>query len=344
MSDHAQLPLELRREVNALVEQTKTRSGWPIRQTLQALEISPATYHRWCRAMADGKPRARSPAGSIYELLDSEREAIIDYALKHPELRHRELAWRMLDKGVVAVSASSVYRVLREANLVCGWKPTPKVKGSGRAQPPFRPDQKWQTDIKYVRVGARNYYLLSFMDVYSRYIVHHGLLTWMDGQSVSVEAAAAIATLPADVRPDIQSDHGSGFISREFAETLSESAVGHTKIRPHTPTDNAEIERYHRTIGEQINEEELNDLTQAKVAIAGIIAAYNNVRLHSALSFLRPVDYYRGDPEALLAERRRKLQAARELRKQENIKLRQRLLPFVEDRLVSYSEAAIVSL
>ncbi len=153
-----------------------------------------------------------------------------------------------------------------------------------------------------------------------------------------------IATLPVDAKPDIQSDHGSGFISREFAETLAESAVGHTKIRPHTPTDNAEIERYHRTIGEQIDEEELDDLTQAKAVIAGIIAAYNNVRLHSALSFLRPVDYYRGDPEALLAERRRKLQAARELRKQENIKPRQRLLPFVEHPTLSYPEEAIVSL
>jgi transposase InsO family protein len=280
----------------------------------------------------------------MYELLDSEREAIIDYALKHPEVRHRELAWKMLDESVVAVSASSVYRVLREANLVCGWRPKPKVKGSGRGKPPSRPDEKWQTDIKYVRVGARNYYLLSFMDVYSRYIVHHELLTWMDGQSVSVEAAAAIATLDADVRPNIQSDHGSGFIAREFADTLSQTDVTHTKIRPHTPTDNAEIERYHRTIGERIDEEHLEDLTQAKAVIGGIIGAYNSVRLHSALSFLRPVDYYRGHPEALLAQRRRKLQTARELRKQENIKLRQRLLPFVEDRTVSYWEAAIVSL
>ncbi len=146
------------------------------------------------------------------------------------------------------------------------------------------------------------------------------------------------------MRPDTQSDHGSGFIAREFAETLSETGVTHTKIRPHTPTDNAEIERYHRTIGEQIDEEDLEDVTQAKAVIAGIIDAYNNVRLHSALSFLRPVDYYRGNPEALLAERRRKLQTARELRKQENIKLRQRLLPFVEDRTVPYSKAAIVSL
>ena len=344
MSDYAQLPPELQREVNVLVEQTKKRSGWPVWQTLQALEIAPGTYYRWCRAMADGRPRARSPAGSMYELLDSEREAIIDYALKHPEVRHRQLAWKMLDEGVVAVSASSVYRVLREANLVSGWRPKPKVKGSGRGKPPRRPDEKWQTDIKYVRAGARNYYLLSFMDVYSRYIVHHELLTWMDGRSVSVEAAAAIATLTVEVRPDIQSDHGSGFISREFAETLAESGVGHTKIRPHTPTDNAEIERYHRTIGEQIDEQALEDYTHAKGVIAAIIDAYNSVRLHSALSYLRPVDYYRGNPETLLAERRRKLQAARELRKQENIKLRQRLLPFVEDRTVSYSEAAIVSL
>ena len=344
MNDYAQLPWELQGEVKALVEQTKKRSGWPVRQTLRALEIAQATYHRWCRAMADGKPQARSPTGSMYELLPSERETIINYALQHPEVRHRELAWKMLDEDVCAVSASSGYRVLREANLVCGWKPQPKAQGSGRGKPPFRPDEKWQTDIKYIRVGARNYYLLSFLDVYSRYLVHHELLTWMDGQSVSVEAAAAIATLTAGVRPDIQSDHGSGFISREFAKTLAESGVGHTKIRPHTPTDNAEIERYHRTIGEQIDEEALEDLTQAKAVIAGVIEAYNHVRLHSALSFLRPVDYYRGVPEALLAERRRKLQAARELRKQENIKLRQRLLPFVEDGTVPYSEAAIVSL
>jgi transposase InsO family protein len=344
LSDYAQLPPELQHEVQALVEQAKKRSGWPVRQTLRALEIAPATYHRWCRTMAQGAPRARSPAGSMYELLGSEREAIINYALQHPEVRHRELAWKMLDEDVVAVSASSVYRVLREANLVCGWKPKPKVKGSGREKPPTWPDEKWQTDIKYVRVGARNYYLLSFMDVYSRYIVHHELLTWMDGQSVSVEAAAAIATLDADVRPDIQSDHGSGFIAREFAETLAESRVGHTKIRPHTPTDNAEIERYHRTIGERIDQHDLEDLTQAKAVSASIIANYNHVRLHSALLFLRPVDYYRGNPEALLAQRRRKLQTARELRKQENIKLRQRLIPWVEDQTVSYSRSAIVSL
>ena len=335
-----------------LVEQTRQRSDWPVRRTLQALEIPLSSFYRWRRVEAWHHPRPRSPAGSMYELLDSERQAILDYALKHAEVRHRELAWRMLDEGVCSVSASSVYRVLREANLVCRWKPKARVKGEGRDGQTTRPDQLWQTDIKYIRVGLRNYYLLSFMDIYSRYIVHHQLLTCMDGLSVSTEAAAALETLDGIARPDIQSDHGSGFIAREFAETLRESGVTHKKIRPHTPTDNAEIERYHRTIGEQIDQHDLENVTHAKAVIAKVIDRYNHVRLHSSLYFLRPVGsrsrigrvHYRGNPEALLAQRRRKLRTARELRKQENIKLRQRLLIWTEDKTVTYPKPKIVSL
>ena len=84
--------------------------------------------------------------------------------------------------------------------------------------------------------------------------------------------------------------------------------------------------------------------TQAKTVIASIIDNYNHIRLHSALSFLRPVDYYRGHPEALLAERRRKLRTARALRKQENIRLRQRLLPWTEVETVCYPRRRTVSL
>ena len=75
-----------------------------------------------------------------------------------------------------------------------------------------------------------------------------------------------------------------------------------------------------------------------------IISAYNNVRLHSALSYVWPVDYYEGDPEALLAARHRKSQTARELWKQDNIKLQQRLMSWRETQTMFYPEATIVSL
>lgn len=339
MSDHPQLPVELQGEVKTLVEQTKQRSHWPVRRTLKALEIPPGSYYRW-RQLLVGQGRTsggrRPPGrGSMYEVLESERRAIVDYALMHPEVRHRELAWKMLDDGACAVSPSTVYRVLGEANLVCRWRPKEKTKGTDRPAAPTRPDELWQTDIRYTKVGEKNYYLLTFIDVYSRYIVYHELLRFMDGWSVSVAAAAALETLPENVRPTIQSDHGSGFIAREFAGTLAEFGVGHTLIRPHTPTDNGIIERCQRTLGELIDEHELEDFTQANEVIDAVIHHYNHERLHSSLSYLRPVDYYRGDPETLLAQRHRKLQQARELRKQENLKLRQRLIPWTETENVA---------
>ena len=45
---------------------------------------------------------------------------------------------------------------------------------------------------------------------------------------------------------------------------------------------------------------------------------YNEERLHSAPKYLRPVDYYRGNSEALLAERERKLREAAARRKEVN--------------------------
>jgi transposase InsO family protein len=249
----------------------------------------------------------------------------------------------MVDEGVCGVSSSTVYRVLKEAKLVCDWKPEVKAKGGGKPPLPMKADELWQTDIRYTKVGGRNYYLLCFIDVYSRYVTYHELLRSMDGKSVSVAAAAALEQLAEGVRPTIQSDHGSGFIAKEFASTLAERGVGHTLIRPHTPTDNAIIERCNRTIGEKIDEHELESFTQAQTVIGAIMEDYNHRRLHSSLSYLTPANYHRGNPEALLAERRRKLKEARELRKQENLKLRQRLIPWPGKENIPYPKAESVS-
>jgi hypothetical protein len=147
-----QLPVELQQQVMTLVQQTKKRSRWPAQHTLQALDISPATYYRWRAALPIDSVRPAN--GSMYQLLERERHKIVDYALQHPEIRHRELAWRMVDEGVCAVSAASVYRVLRSAQLVCRWKPKRKAKGSGKPDKPIRPDERWETDIRYTKVNG----------------------------------------------------------------------------------------------------------------------------------------------------------------------------------------------
>ena len=321
---------------------TKERSGWPVERTLSVLGVSRTTYYRWLREEAWAKCRPAEPAKPVqpYEALAEEKAAVKEYALKHPELRHRELAWRMVDEDVAYVSPSTVYRILKEANLVCPWRRRTKRR-RGEEEKANWPNQIWATDIKYVWVGERDYFLVSFMDEYSRYIVHHELLWGMDGASVSLAAQAALETLPRGAegelleRPTIRSDNGSCYISREFGAVLDEHELSHHRIKPHCPEENGLMERANRTLSDALAEEELEDYLQAVKAIAKIIRWYNEGRLHSALGFLRPVDYYRGAPEELYALRRRKLAEARHRRREKNLELRQPTLPLTTEEAVA---------
>ena len=63
--------------------------------------------------------------------------------------------------------------------------------------------------------------------------------------------------------------------------------------------------------------------------------AHVEERLKEVVGFLRPVDYYRGNPRVLHERRRRKLSQARHRRKQINLGLRQRTLSYEDPETVS---------
>jgi transposase InsO family protein len=267
-----------------------------------------------------------------YEALPEERQAVKDYALKHPEVRHRELAWRMIDEDVAYVSSSTVYRILREEELICRQRGR-KKRYREKEEKAQRADERWGTDLMYIKVGDATYYFVGFIDEYSRYIVHWELLSGMDGQSVSLAAQAALEKLPREkdgslsVRPEIRSDNGSGYISKEFHGVLEFHGMSHHKITPHCPEENGIMERANRTFREALEMEEFTNRYEAEEAIGRVIRWYNEQRLHSSLGYLRPMDYYRGEPKKLHERRRRKLKTARHRRREQNLKLRQKTLP-----------------
>jgi transposase InsO family protein len=309
-----------------------------MRRTLRVLGVAPATYYRWRRTTASLRD-VRSLSGSPspprpFEALAEERLAVRAYALKHPEVRHRELAWRMVDEEVAFLSPSTVYRILKAESLVSPWRRRTK-RTRDEEEKARRPDEIWATDLMYVVVGGRTYYLVNFLDEYSRFIVHHALVPSMDGTTVSVEAQGAIekllreqgSELPPEGMPWLRSDNGGCYVSREFRGVLDEHGLHHNRIKPHCPEENGVVERSNRTLREALEGEELTDLLQARSVIARIIEWYNTERLHSALGYLRPIDYYRGDPAALDEARRRKMAEARHRRREKNLKLRQPTLP-----------------
>jgi hypothetical protein len=80
-------------------------------------------------------------------------------------------------------------------------------------------------------------------------------------------------------------------------------------------------------LGEALGDEELGDYFGAMAGIEQVVHWYKEVRLHSALGFLRPMDYYRGQPAQLRETRRQKLAAARHRRSEPNLRSRQPMLP-----------------
>lgn len=336
------MPPELQQKIHEEVERARQRSGWPAKKTLAVLGVPRRTYYRWLKEEAWARALPAEPVRPVqpFEALPEEKQAVLDYARRHPELRHRELAWRMVDEDVACLSPSTVYRILKEANLVCPWRRRSK-RHRAQEEKATRPNQRWVTDLMQLQIGVATYFFISFMDEYSRYIVHHEVLLGMDGIATSLAAQKAIETLPRGAdglpreKPEIQSDNGSSFIAREFLQVLQEHGLGHHRIRPHCPEENGVIERSFRTLREALDGEELSNLLEAERVLARLVRWYNAERLHSALGYLPPEEVYRGNPEERKAERRRKLAQARHRRRERNLGVQQGTLPFTPEETVA---------
>jgi transposase InsO family protein len=104
-------------------------------------------------------------------LEDWEKQAIIAFYQDHPLEGYRRLTYRMLDADIVAVSPTSVYRVLKAAGLLRVWAPKPSTKGRGFHQPETA-HPHWHVDIADLNVAGTFFFLCSVLDGFSRFIGH----------------------------------------------------------------------------------------------------------------------------------------------------------------------------
>lgn len=247
-------------------------------------------------------------------LTDAERQAIINYYGDNLLEGYRRLTYMMMDDDIVAVSPSSVYRVLLNAGLLNRCNGSPSKKGTGFEQP-FKPHQHWHIDISYINISGTFYYMCSVLDGFSRYIVHWDIRESMTEADVEIILQRAKEKFP-DAQPRIISDNGPQFISKDFKEFIRISGMTHVKTSPYYPQSNGKLERYHKTIkGTCIRVRTPLSLDDAIRIVAEFVEHYNNRRLHSAIGYITPNDKLEGRAESILAQRDAKLAAARETRK-----------------------------
>jgi len=242
-----------------------------------------------------------------------EKQAILDYQENFPLEGYRRLTFMMLDADVVAVSPSSVWRVLSQAGRLRKWQPKPSRKGTGFEQP-LQPHLHWHVDVSYINVAGTFYYLCSVLDGYSRSIVHWDLRECMKEADIEIILQGAREKYP-QAKPRIISDNGPQFLARDFKEFIRISGMTHVRTSPYYPQSNGKLERWHKSLkSECIRPGTPLTAEDARRMIQRYVDHYNTVRLHSAIGFVTTQDMLTGKQAEIHAARDRKLEAAREKR------------------------------
>jgi len=295
----------------------QARTEETVSSILNAMGLPRATYFRGLNRQASGTlVDGISPGRTVLLPTPAELTAVRAFALKHPIMGYKRLTWLMVDKDVAALSTYRVEAILREAGLLHLRRLPPTVSLS---RPPAakHPDEQWHSDIMYLLVASVWYYLVDIIDAYSRYLVHWSLNTTMRADTVTLTVQEALDRL-ADRRPGepkIVHDHASQFMGSEWRSVIAGNEVTDIVTRVAHPQSNGVVERLHRTHREEIFDSQPDDYYNALDIMEVRAAFYNQERPHSALHYLCPIDYYRGNPEARRAERQKKLVRAAEERR-----------------------------
>jgi len=310
-------------EIIQLVE----NSDLSMRQTLRRLDIHKSTFYNWLKryeedgfdGLEDKKPSPRTVWNKITE---DHQVAIIDLALEKPELSPRELAVSYADNKAYFVSESTVYRLLKEQDLIT----SPAyilMEASDKFQTPtVRVNEMWQTDFTYFKIiGWGWYYLSTVLDDYSRFIIAWRLCTGMSTNDVSDTLDDALSFTQLDQvkvkhKPRLLSDNGPCYISGELSDYLEENGMTHTRGRPYHPQTQGKIERWHRSMKNQILLNNYYLPSELQEHLQRFINYYNHERYHESLNNLTPADVFYGRDTEILEQRERIKQNTFALRRQ----------------------------
>ncbi len=297
-------------EIIRLVEQ----SSLSVKQTLARLDIHRSTFYAWLKryeaggidALEDRKPVPRSAWNKLPE---EEQVAIVDLALEKPALSPREIAVTYTDEKERFVSESTVYRLLKAQDLITSPAYILMEAGDKFQHPTTRVNEMWQTDFTYCKIiGWGWYYLSTILDDYSRFILAWRLCTTMAASDVSDTLDDALDFTGLDQvqvkhKPRLLSDNGPSYIASDLADYLDDKGMDHTRGRPYHPQTQGKIERWHRSLKNQILLENYYLPGDLEQRIGEFVDYYNHERYHESLNNLTPSDVYYGRGQQVLERR-----------------------------------------
>jgi len=273
-------------------------------------ELSPPTIAKWLsdyrRFGIEGlKRKPRSDRGSNRAITAEARDAIRELKQFYPKKTATSIYHELLARGVLGnppVSLSTVSRQVRR--LEAGSAP-----GDGIERKRFAfefANDCWQTDTMigpYLLLNGRKKrtYLIAFLDDASRLLIAGQF--FLDENAINLQTVLKKAILKRGLPKKIFADNGKIYDSLNLRMTLASLGVVLSHARVYSPASKGKIERMFHTVRMQFIEPldlaEIHSLDDLNRKFSTYAESTYNVRPHSSLNGLSPLDRYLQDKERL---------------------------------------------
>ena len=318
------------------VIKTSHQQGVSVRRSCLILAIGHRRIVRWQHQARQGQSLANltpGPKEPLNRMLPQEIDQIVAMARsqEYVDLSHRILAVTAWDKGLFQASFSSVYRVLKERNMMSTRGPGGAHNGNSKA--PVRkdltgPNQRWCWDISYLMTFQKGVYLYLYLllDEYSRKAVQWRI-SWQQTAEQSrllLEGGLVeqnILDLPEDQRPELINDRGRQMKAKPIQRLCEDHGMPQLFARPRTPNDNPYIESAFSTVkrAPEYPGRFLDD-GQAAAYFDRYFTWYDTQHYHSGIDYVTPQQAHQGLRQKIVALRRTKKLSQRRRRREENQK------------------------
>ncbi|ALE04610.1 transposase (plasmid) [Arthrobacter sp. ERGS1:01] len=260
------------------------------------------------------EPRSRrpatNPAATPEEVRARIRELRDELAAAGLDAGAESIADRLGREGVRVPAVSTIWRVLRAAQLVVP-QPQKRPRSSWHRFEAAQPNQTWQSDFTHwVLADGTDTEVISWLDDCSRYLLHISAHPRVTGITVttSFTKTAEEYGYPASTLTDngmvytTRFAHGKGG-PNAFEYLLKRLGISQKNGAPYHPQTQGKIERFHQTLKKWLA---IQPPARTRVDLDAQLARfqhiYNHERPHRALERKTPAEVYTSLPKAVPAQ------------------------------------------
>ncbi|HDT2310078.1 IS3 family transposase [Citrobacter sp. S39] len=267
---------------------------WPVRLLCRVLDVHPSGFYAWLQQPHSQRHQADLKLTGQIKQFWLESGCVYGYRKIHLDLRDSgqqcgvNRVWRLMKR--VGIKAQVGYRSPRAR------KGEASIVSPNRLQRQFNPDapdERWVTDITYIRTHEGWLYLAVVVDLFSRKIIGWSMQSRMTKDIVLNALLMAVWRRNPQKQVLVHSDQGSQYTSHEWQSFLKSHGLEGSMSRRGNCHDNAVAESFFQLLKrERIKKKIYGTREEARSDIFDYIEMfYNSKRRHGSSDQMSPTEY-----------------------------------------------------